>query len=288
VGQRQGSPLTVSDYLNSITPVSGDARVYYGAAPSQWFDLFLPKAAGTAPLVILVHGGCWSDRAGAETVSQNAADLAAHGVAVCSLEYRRVGEAGGGYPGTYLDLSAATDRLGVEASAHGIDLDRIVVVGHSAGGHLALWLAARHRLPAGSSLLGTSALPARSVVVIAGPGDLRHHAGLLDVTCAGMATSAQVVGIPSPERRDPFADTSPADLLPLGIRTISVTGIFDDNWPPHVTARWVDAARAAGDDAGEVILADVGHFEVMDVRSPAWVMVRDCILAEVARFSNAT
>ena len=273
---------TAMDYVAAIEPVPATVRIACGSEPSQWMDLFLPAGAGPFPLVILVHGGCWRTRASAETLSPNAAELAAAGIAACCLEYRRIGEDGSGYPGTYLDLGAAADALRGEADRYGIDLSRVVIVGHSAGAHLALWLGARHRLPADSALRVPDPLMARTIVAVAGPGDLRRHADLLAITCKGL-TVDDVVGVATPERPDRFADTSPSDLLPLGVRTVSINAHYDDNWPPYVTARWRIAALAAGDDAEELLLADCGHFELVDVREPAWGRVRDVIVAEIAR-----
>jgi acetyl esterase/lipase len=278
-----GGLLSAAEYLRAVRPVAADVRIAYGDGASQWLDFFLPQGRGPFAVVVLVHGGCWSNVAAADSLSPNAAELAANGVAVCNVEYRRVGEAGGGYPGTYLDLATATERLRREAASLDLDLGRIVLVGHSAGAHLALWLGSRARLPAASPLHAADPLPIRSVVAIAGPGDLRGHAALLGLTCSGLSSIEQVAGVPTPLRPDPFSDTSPMDLLPIGSRTVSITGLYDDNWPPYVSARWVRAARAAGDDAEEVVLPDAGHFEVVDVRRIAWRAVRDLILAEVGR-----
>jgi len=284
-GGREYEPdqLSAREYLDSIHPVAAEERIAYDTGPSQWFDVYWPTGPGPFPVVVLVHGGCWSTVASAESVSPNAAELADSGVAVCNLEYRRVGEPGGGFPGTYLDLAKAIDSLRSASITSRLDLARVVVVGHSAGAHLALWLASRSRLPEWSPLYSRDPLPISSVVAIAGPGDLRSHIGLLGITCAGMSTADQVIGPTSELRRNPFLDTSPFELLPLGVRTVSITGVYDDNWPPYVSARWRRAARAAGDDAQELVLPDAGHFEVVDIRSNAWRTVRDTILEEVRR-----
>jgi acetyl esterase/lipase len=123
-------------------------------------------------VAVLVHGGCWvSDYPGAELVAWLADALRAQGVAVWSITYRRVGlernTMGGGYPATFLDAGAALDYLRVVAPRHGLDLSRVVTTGHSAGGHLALWLAARPRLPADSPLRVAAPLPVKAVVSLA-------------------------------------------------------------------------------------------------------------------------
>jgi acetyl esterase/lipase len=185
----------------------------------------------------------------------------------------------------YLDLGAAADRLKSEASTLGLDLNRVAVVGHSAGAHLALWLGSRRKLGLKSPFHVADALPVRTVVAIAGPGDLRRDIGLMTINSAGLSTVSDVIGRDIDADRDRFADISPRELLPTSVRTVSITGTHDDNWPPYVAAHWSRAARSLGDDAEEVLLPNVGHFEVVDVRFDAWRAVRDIILAEVGRLS---
>jgi acetyl esterase/lipase len=119
-------------------------QVRYGEAPSQAIDVFVPSGSGPHPVAILIHGGCWSTTAaGREQLRHLGADLIQRGIAVWSIGYRRANEPGGGYPGTFQDVGAAIDRLREDAPTHGLDLSRTVLVGHSAGGHLALWAAAQ-------------------------------------------------------------------------------------------------------------------------------------------------
>src|SRR5258705_9819055 len=125
----------------------------YGSAPSQVAELFLPKGKGPYPVVVLLHGGCFLQQfEGFPQTSGLAADLAGRGYAVWNVEYRKLGEAGAGYPGTFQDVATAVDRLRAEAPKHDLDLKRVIAIGHSAGGHLALWAASRGRLPAASPL----------------------------------------------------------------------------------------------------------------------------------------
>ncbi len=147
------APLDIPGFMAIPRPLpTGSIR--YGAAPVQAIDLFLPaRHRSPAPVVILIHGGRWSSRTAArEQVRHLGADLAARGIATWSIGYRRADEEGGGYPGTYEDIGTAIDRLRSEAPRLGLDLSRVVLVGHSAGGHLALWAASRDRLPAHSAL----------------------------------------------------------------------------------------------------------------------------------------
>src|SRR6478672_975380 len=124
-----------------------DARIPYGADPNQFGELWLPATKGPFPVVVLIHGGCWqSELPGTILMDYMAADLRAKGVAVWNLEYRRIGHSGGGYPGTFLDVAAGVDKLRGLAKARNLDLSRVVVAGHSAGGHLTAWTAGRGRL----------------------------------------------------------------------------------------------------------------------------------------------
>jgi len=133
-----------------------DARIAYGPDPLQFGELWLPKsprASASHPVVVLIHGGCWqASLPGLELMDYMAADLQEQGYAVWNLEYRRIGGPGGGYPGTFQDVAAGVDHLRSIATRHRLDLRRVALSGHSAGGHLALWAGMRHRLPSSSPL----------------------------------------------------------------------------------------------------------------------------------------
>lgn len=272
-------PITFEQYVGSIKPVAPAARVAYGPAPSQHADLYLPKGAGPFPVVVLIHGGCWQANTPDEAMGlgQNAADLAARGIAVWNLEYRRIGEPGGGYPGMYGDVGDGIDKLRDVAPRYRLDLDRTIVVGHSAGGHLALWAAARGKLPANSLLHSANPLPLRGAISLAGVGNLRYHANLLPIVCPGIKLE-QVIGPTSGARPDPFMDTSPRKLLPLGVPTASITGAYDEDVPPYVGFLWREVAVKAGDRATDTVLPGAGHFDVVAVATPSWTAVRKQIL----------
>ena len=148
----QAEPASLDDYMKQASHPP-DVAIHYGPAPSQVAELFLPKGKGPHPVVVLLHGGCFLQQfEGFAQTSGLAADLAGRGYAVWNVEYRKLGEPGAGYPGTFQDVATAVDRLRTEAPKYGLDLHRVVAVGHSAGGHLALWAASRGKLPAGSPL----------------------------------------------------------------------------------------------------------------------------------------
>src|SRR3546814_839286 len=125
-----------------------DATIHYGDDPYQVVDLWLPEGKGPHPTVLMVHGGCWTTEVADRTIMNWIADdLRKRGIAVWNIDYRGVDRPGGGYPGTFLDAAAAADALAANASRYNLDTSPLVATGHSAGGHLALWLAGRPRLP---------------------------------------------------------------------------------------------------------------------------------------------
>lgn len=240
--------------------------VAYGDHPDQLANLHVPaREGGPWPVVVLVHGGFWRARWDRTTTTPLARDLAERGYLAWNVEYRRVGQEGGGWPGTLLDVAAAVDRLATVAEA---DLARVLAVGHSAGGHLALWLAARPRLPAGAPGSGPRVVVC-GAVSLAGVCDLERAAseGLGDG-----AAAALLGGLPGevPER---YAAASPAALLPLSVPQLLVHGARDESVPPGESRRYADAARAAGDDARLLELGDADHFDVIDPGHPAWAVV---------------
>jgi acetyl esterase/lipase len=159
-------------------------EVRYGEAENQAIDVFLPSVEGPHPVAVLIHGGCWSaTTADRRQLRHLGTDLARRGVAVWSVGYRRADEPGGGFPGTYLDVGTALDRLRDEAPRFRLDLGRAVLVGHSAGGHLALWAAARGKLPAGSSVGAPAPFVPGPVISLAGIGDLKDFGRFVPILC---------------------------------------------------------------------------------------------------------
>src|SRR5436190_17441484 len=187
-------PASVGAYMDQ-PQVKADARIAYGPAPAQVIDVFLPKGGGAHPVVILLHGGCYlAEYQGLTQTSGVAADLARRGYAVWNVEYRKFGEAGAGYPGTFLDIATALDRIRAEAPKRRLDARRVVALGHSAGGHLALWAAARHQLPKTSPLWRADPLPIRAVVSLGGIGDLEGQGHIFAGAC-GPEPIPQVIGL---------------------------------------------------------------------------------------------
>jgi acetyl esterase/lipase len=244
-------------------------RLAYGGSGQQFIDLYLPEGSDPAPVVVMLHGGFWRAPYGLSLMAGLSDDLAKRGIAVLNVEYRRIGDRGGGWPNTFLDVALAADGLRTLARSHPLDLGRVVAVGHSAGGHLALWLAARRRLPAGGPLTTPGEpLALRGVVSQAGAADLELVARL---GLGGYAAEALVGGTPSevPER---YAAASPAAMLPLGVPQVLVHGSRDGHVPPAMSRRWAAAAEAAGDSVKLVEPPGADHFALIDERSAAWAL----------------
>jgi acetyl esterase/lipase len=196
-------------------------------------------------------------------------DLRRRGIAVWNMEYRGVDQAGGGWPGTFTDVAAGADALRGLAAANGLDLTRVVAFGHSAGGHLAAWLAARPRLPAKSPLASPDPLPIFAVVSSGGLPDLKADKAASGAAC-GPEVIDRLTGPATAGRPDVWADTSPAERLPLGVSQFIVNGDEDQVAPPWLGRAYADRARAAGDPVRLTIIPGTGHVELIAPGSGAW------------------
>lgn len=271
------APVTIPTFIAQPHPAP-DATIAYGAAPSQAVDVYLPSGKGPHPVVVLIHGGCWTKgTAGREQLRAVARRLADRGVVVWSIGYRRVDEAGGAYPGIFRDIATAIDLIPANAEKYGLDTGRVVAVGHSAGAHLALWAASRGKLPSTSPLYAPHPFIPGRVIGLGGVGDLALATGIAQ-TC-GASIIAGLLGPASSERPDRYADTSPARLLPPPIPVVMITGTVDAVTPPAYARTYVDEVNAAGGAAELVIVPDAAHFDVVTLDTPAWSVVEPRILA---------
>lgn len=265
------APMTLDDYLALDGPAP-TARIAYGSAPSQFAELFRPAGKGPFPVVVLVHGGCWTIQFGGIRQMRNVAGaLAAEGIAVWNVEYRRSDEEGGGYPGTYHDINAALDKLGAEAARYQLDTGRIVAMGHSAGGQLVQWIAGRSRIAPSSPLFHPNPLPVREIISLGGLADLRNEKDLIKASCG--RDTAELAGTPSASRPDVFSDTNAAELVPNGSRTVLITGELDTISPPRAAHDYAARARKAGDRAEVLILPGASHYDEIAASSASWKLV---------------
>jgi acetyl esterase/lipase len=260
------APGLILDFLKPGRTVS------YGPDHSQRADLRVPAGPGPFPVMVLIHGGSWRARYGRIVMRGLAGDLLRRGWAVWNIEYRRVGN-GGGWPATFSDVAAAIDLL-AELDAP-LDLDRVSVLGHSAGGHLALWAAGRERLPgdtAGTAGFADSQPRVRPARVIV-------QAGVCDLAGAyrrwrGGAVRALMDGSPE-EHPERYAVADPMEAIPLSMPVLIVHGMLDETVSIELSYAYAQAARAAG---GEVELVEIpgqaGHHRAhIDPRGEAWAAV---------------
>ncbi len=230
------------------------AVVRYGPHPAHEAELRLPEGDGPHPIALLVHGGFWRARFDRSTLAALAVDLARRGFATVNVEYRRVG-ADGGVPATLEDVEAAVDALARWDAP--LDRSRIVALGHSAGGHLALWLAGTGKVAAAVSLAGVCDLAAAA------------EDGL------GQGAAVELAGGLPAERPEAYALADPLRRLPTGVPQLLVHGDADDRVPIEQSRRYARAARSAGDRCLLLELRGVGHFELIDPRGEAWPEVAE-------------
>jgi acetyl esterase/lipase len=272
-----GDPLSYTELLARDRPVAAK-RIAYGTLPDQFGELWLPEGTGPHRVVILIHGGCWlASLPGLELMTYAAEDLRQHGNAVWNIEYRRLGQAGGGYPGSFEDVATAADVLKQLAKTYSLDLSNVVVAGHSAGGHLALWAAARSRLPKSSTLYRESPLHIKAAVSLAGIADLGWYRAQGPGACGEPETVDELVGATSRRPQDVFSDTSPAALLPLGVPQAIISGTLDPIVPAALGCHYAAQAAAAGDAVQEITISGAGHFELIDPHSAVFEKVRSII-----------
>jgi len=243
--------------------------VPYGKDPSQVADLYLPATPKTTPVgvVALIHGGFWSATYDRSLMVDLAQDVARRGWAAWNLEYRSIGS-GGGWPATFLDVAAGMDELAAQADAHHLDLDKVAVVGHSAGGTLALWTAGRGKLPASAPGARPKVRPS---LVVSQAGVNNLVAGALENVGQG-AVQALMGHEPTSDMAD-YLLASPVELLPLGVAQVIEYGTADVLVPPEQSIRYAAKAKKAGDDVTVIPIAKGDHFVVIDPAKPAWAKV---------------
>jgi acetyl esterase/lipase len=243
----------LNEWANATAPV--DVTLSYGGDASQELDLRLPGGNGPHPVAVVLHGGFWRTPYLRNNTSAVAAALTRAGWASANVEYRRLGP--GSYAAMLADVAAA--RLHLDAVDAPLDLSRTMAIGHSAGGHLALWLA--------------SAGGASRVVALAGVCDLE------DAARAGLGRNAvqEFLGGEPSEVPEAYEAADPARRLPLGVAQLLAHGTADDQVPFEHAERYAERARAAGDDCVVLALEDVDHFDVIDPRTKAWEAIAEAV-----------
>ena len=263
-----GRLLTWPDLLGRPRPAP-DQVIRYGDQPAQVVDLYLPADNGPHPVVIMIHGGCWSQPWDRTLMNWISADLRRRGIAVWNIDYRTLGEGeGSAYPALFADVAAAADALRAHAARHHLDISHVVTVGHSAGGHLALWLAGRRNLPRGH-FANRNPLPIHTAISLGGLQDLELAERPPGSGC-GTEVIGRLIGRGLQGRGDPFADTSVPRMGPLRIPQVLINGNRDRIIPAHFAEDYARRMRAVGDDVRMQMIDATGHVELVAPESAAW------------------
>ena len=258
------------------TPPPFDERTRYGSDPNQFADLRIPNARGPFPLLFVVHGGFWQSRYDLTHIGHLCAALTSKGIVTCNIEYRRIGNLGGGWPGTFQDISLATRSITETTSSDPrFDHARTAILGHSAGGHLALWLAGSHRITKGSALHVDQRQAVTKAISLAGVSDLR----LAWKQKLGHGVVPRLMGGTPSEYPEKYDAGSPIELLPTGASQTLIHGTNDDIVPVSQTEAYIEKAERLGDWPTLVKLNGVGHFELIDPESDAWPEVARAVLS---------
>lgn len=265
--------ITDTQMMDWLPRTQPTARVRYAnESPLQFGDVRLPATPPPArgyPVLIFIHGGGWLSDWNKDYSDALVENLAGQGYATWSIEYRRLGNAGGGFPGTYLDVARAADFVEMLGRRYPLDLNRVIAVGHSAGGHLALWLAGRRHIPPSSEIATPKPLRIRGVVVVASVSSLEDALEKSGRT----STLAMLAADSVDEARRRYAEASPDRLLPLDARVRVIDGSKDAAWRIASNLSFVDRAKRAGDDADHVMLQGANHFDVVTPTGPAFAAI---------------
>lgn len=254
----EAKTLTWSELGDMPLPAPGE-HITYGKGVQQFGALRVPKGDGPFPVVLVIHGGCWQNAFDYVYMTRLAAWFTEHGVATWTIEYRRLGDGGGGWPGTFLDVAAATDALRDIAAKSRLDLNRVYAAGHSAGGQLALWLASRTKLSESSELYRKDPVAIRGVLGLAAITNLEKYRVGPPNSCH---SSVEPLLGGGPDRvGSRYAETSPSQRLPLGVPQIFIQGEKDPIVEAASVREYVEAAKKSGDAAVILSLPDAGHFE---------------------------
>lgn len=256
------APITWKEVVATPQPPAGE-RIAYGTAPQQFGELRMPLAKSGAshkfPVAVLIHGGCWLAEYDYRYFNPLAAALTAQGIATWTIEYRRLGDAEGGWPNTLLDVAKATDHLREIAKTHPLDTRRVISIGHSAGGQLALWLGARQQLKKSSALYLRQPLALQGVVGLAAITDLNSYRIGEPGSCNSSVD--QLMGGTPEQQAARYAEASPRALLPLGVAQWFIQGGKDPIVPAASVTDYIAAAQRAGDVVSLSDDAELGHFD---------------------------
>lgn len=258
--------------VDKLDRKKADYVIDYGDDALQFAHLRLPKNQSKKPhkVVVIIHGGCWySPYADLNNTEALADALRDEGYATYNIEYRRFDNPGGGWPNTLLDCAKALDYLRIIGDKYNLDTTEVVTYGHSAGGHLALWLAARHKLSTGDELFINSPLAVKGVLGVGAIADLEEFEKIDTQTCGEVVVRKLMGGYKAdfPKR---YAQASPIELLPLGVNQILITGEQDNIVPMRLGNDYTKKANAAGDKISHIIIKNSAHHEYNAPNAAPW------------------
>ena len=260
------------DLATAVVP-PGAQHIIYGSDPLQVGELRLPATQGPHPVAIVIHGGCWAAKLGnwdprsiaMDNMRPLAAALTKQGIATWNVEYRRLDNPGGGWPGTFQDIADATDVLRTLSKQYSLDLTRVVVIGHSAGGHLAFWSAARPNLAKTSELYTSKPLLLKGAINLDGPANLKAVFVHQQAICNRPVMTELMGGSPEAQSQR-YQDASPIELLPLRVAQMY---FVSQKLVDHAT-QYAEAAEKSGDKIKVFIFPTASHFDFIDPEAETW------------------
>ena len=267
------APFVHAQYLGpgdfEYPEIAEDQKTAYGTDSLQWGVLRIPEGEGPHPVIVMMHGGCWVGLHRPRHVEPLMEALTQRGWATWSLSHRQAVDDGGGWTGTFEDVGAGIDHLRTLAREHALDTTRVVTMGHSAGGHLAIWAAGRGGYQSTDELYSSNPLQLAGAISLDGIPDLRAHVAQAVNPCGdGVFELMERRPEDAPAR---YAEASPAERLPLGVPQLMLHGRHDYVVPWEQITAYAEAATAAGDDVRVHIFEDASHFEVVAPGSDVWV-----------------
>jgi acetyl esterase/lipase len=256
----------MSEDILSRQPPRPDLRLIYGSDPNQFMDLRVPASEHRrSPLVMNIHGGFWRAKYNLDHAGHLCAALTAKGLATANLEYRRVGNEGGAWPGTFSDVRSAYQFLIQNAEEYDFDTRKVAVMGHSAGGQLALCLAAHEP-------------QVRAVISLAGVVDLKRT---YELHLSHDAVVEFLRGTPA-EVPEHYREADPMQLSIAKASQWLIHGASDDTVPPAFSRDYIARKQSAREDVHLVEIAGADHFDLIDPHSNAWKQVEQTVLATQA------
>lgn len=256
-------PETVDTIVskNTYKPI----RIAYGKNEFQFAELRLPETEGLKPVAIVVHGGCYLSKHSFDYMNELSDAITDIGFATWNLEYRRVGNPGGGWPLTFLDVADGTDHLRHIAEKYTLNLDQTIVVGHSSGGQLGIWLAGRDKISSTSELYRPAPLPIQTSVALAPVADIARR--YRQENCDNSAE--KLMGGSPGSQKERYKQVSPVEMLPINANQIVLLGEQDTQTRKEETSEYMDKAKATGSHAEFLWLKNSNHFTFLKPEEPA-------------------